>query len=184
MILFIDACVRKEKSRTRYLAEKLLDKLEDEEIVTRVLDDENLKALDGESLKKREELLENGNLNDESFRLAKEFSKADKIVIAAPYWDMSYPALLKIYLELINISGITFVYGENGRPKGLCNAKELSYVTTSGGFIHNNFGFDYVKALANNFWGIEKTEFYKAEGLDIIGNDPEKIVETQIEKRQ
>ncbi len=183
MILFIDACVRKEKSRTRYLAKKLLEKYGDEEVITRALADENLKALDGETLKKRDELLENNNLSDESLKLAVEFSKADKIVIAAPYWDMSFPALLKIYLELINASGITFVYEEDGIPKGLCNAKELSYVTSAGGFIgENNFGFDYVKALASNFWGVDKINFYKAEGLDIIGNNPDKIIKEQIKK--
>ena len=86
-------------------------------------------------------------------------------------------------LELINVSGITFVDGEDGIPKGLCNAKELSYVTSAGGFIgENNFGFDYVKALASNFWGVDKINFYKAEGLDIIGNNPDKIIKEQIKK--
>ena len=38
-----------------------------------------------------------------------------------------------------------------------------------------NFGYDYVCGLCQLF-GIPKTYFASAEGLDIIGNDPAKIM--------
>ena len=33
-------------------------------------------------------------------------ANADKIVIAAPFWDMSFPSLLKVYIENIYTIGI------------------------------------------------------------------------------
>jgi FMN-dependent NADH-azoreductase len=102
---------------------------------------------------------------------------ADVIVIAAPYWDMMFPAVLKTYLENVTVSGITFCYSEQGTPKSLCRAKALYYVTTAGGFIgQNDFGFSYVKALAQSFFGIPHIHRYAAEGLDIFGADPEMIM--------
>lgn len=44
------------------------------------------------------------------FKYAHEFANADLIVIAAPFWDLSIPALLKVYIENIAVDGITFEY--------------------------------------------------------------------------
>ena len=49
-------------------------------------------------------------------------------------------------------------------------------MTTAGGPIINNMGYDYVKALANTFYGIKNTMCFKAEGLDIWGADVEGIM--------
>ena len=173
-ILFIDACVRKQ-SRTLRLARCVLKDLEGE-VSERRLVTEHLQPLDGESLEKRNQLLAEGIISDEMFRYAREFAGADIIVIAAPYWDMNFPALLKLYLEQITVCGITFQYSEEGVPKGLCRAKKLIYVTTAGGPVCFNFGFDYVNALSEQFWGIKETLFFKAENLDIEGNDVEQIM--------
>ena len=98
-------------------------------------------------------------------------------MIAAPYWDLMFPAVLKTYLENITVSVITFQYSEEGRPQSLCRAKTLHYVTTAGGFIEqNDFGFSYVEALAQNFFGISEIHRYAAEGLDIFGADVETIL--------
>ena len=100
-------------------------------------------------------------------------------MIAAPYWDLMFPAVLKTYFENVTVSGITFRYSDQGRPESLCKAKTLYYVTTSGGFIaENDFGFSYVKALAQNFFGIAYIHRYSAEGLDIFGADVESILQT------
>ena len=86
--------------------------------------------------------------------------------------------LKKFYFENITVLGITFEYSEKGRPVSKCNAKKLYYITTSGGYIgNNNFGFDYVKALAENFFGINDISFYSAEGLDIFGADVKGIID-------
>ena len=142
-ILFVNACF-KEGSRTNELARHLLDKLEGE-IETVDLYEESLKPLDAELLSKRDELLKSGKTDDGFLRLARQFASADIIVVAAPYWDLLFPAVLRTYLENITVCGITFRYSDKGIPVGLCKAEKLYYVTTAGGFIgENNFGFDYI----------------------------------------
>lgn len=172
-ILFVNACVR-ENSRTLDIAKIALEKLNN--AYTEVnLQKTDLKPLNRESLDIREKLILQGDFSDTMFSLAKDFAAADKIVIAAPYWDLAFPALLKIYLEQITVSGITFRYAK-GVPQGLCRAKRLIYVTTAGGIIYDNFGFEYVKALAQKLYGIGEVLFFKAENLDIDGNDVNDIL--------
>ena len=124
--------------------------------------------------------IEEGSVSfyDPIFYLARQFSKADSIVIAAPYWDLSFPAALKQYFEQINVLGITFEYSAEGTPIPLCAAKELIYITTAGGaFVPEEYGFGYVKALAQGFYGIKNVRQIKAIGLDIYGADADQIIE-------
>ena len=174
-ILFINACARP-NSRTYELAGHLLAKIEGE--ITQVdLYKTDVKPIDNEELEKRTKNIKECNFSCKEFEAAKQFSYADTIVIAAPFWDLSFPAVLKSYFENITVSGVTFEYSEEGRPIPKCNAKKLYYITTSGGYIgENNFGFDYVKALAENFFGIADVRFFSAEGLDIFGADVKKIM--------
>lgn len=175
MILFINVCVRKE-SRTKRLAECLLKKLNDE-IKEVTLEKEGISPLDNKTLELRTKLAESKNYNNPIFDYAKDFAKADTIVIASPFWDLSFPASLKCYIEAINIPGLTFEYSPDGIPYGLCKAKKLYYVTTSGGKIFNEeYGFGYIKSLCNNFYGIKDVSFIKAENLDVVGSDVESIL--------
>ena len=174
-ILFINACVRP-GSRTLELAETLLQKLPGNIDEVR-LSEAPLTALNLTGLEKRNQAIQENNFSDPMFDAAKQFASADVIVIAAPYWDLMFPAALKIYLENITVSDITFRYSSEGRPESLCKAKKLYYVTTAGGFIgQNDFGFSYVKALAQNFFGISEIHRYAAEGLDIFGADAAEIM--------
>lgn len=179
MILFVNACVRKE-SRTEKLAETLLKKLALDYEEIRLIDIDFPKT-DEELLKNRYSLVDAQKYDDESFAAARKFAAADTIVIAAPYWDLSFPANLKQYIEHINILGITFEYTPEGLPKGLCKADKLYYVTTAGGsYVPEEFGFGYIKALAENFYGIKEVELIKAVGLDIYGADVEAIMNDAI----
>lgn len=173
-ILFINACVRKD-SRTLVLAKKVMKDIKGE-IVELNLNLENIEPLNTELLEKRDSLIKDGKLDDPMFRYARQFAQADEIVIAAPFWDLSFPAKLKIYLEQITVSGITFKY-MGGRPKGLCKAKKLTYVTTSGGPIFDDFGYTYVKTLAQKFYGIEKAEAVRAMNLDVDMISAEELME-------
>ena len=170
MVLMIDACARPQ-SRTRILAGTAC-KMMSERIDRLDLFQQNLRPLDHEALAKREPFVCSADYSDDMFRFAKQFRDADEIVIAAPYWDLSFPAILKCYLEAICVNGLTFRYNDQGIPEGLCKAKRLVYVTTSGGFIpERNFGYDYIKQLCADFFGITETVYIKAEGLDIYGAD-------------
>ena len=174
MILFVNGCVR-ENSRTLELAQAVLAK-ETETIEEVRLYPDGPEGLDAEKLAIRDELLATGDLDHPMLRWANQFAAADAIVIAAPYWDLAFPAKVRAYLEEVTVSGVTFRYGENGIPQGLCRAKRLVYVTTAGGPIFQNYGFEYIKALAQDFYGIPDVSIVKAEGLDIWGADPEAIM--------
>ena len=175
MILYIDACVRGD-SRTRELGEALLSRLSGD--VVRVnIGEMKFDITDEVFLKKRDSLIAKRMFDDDSFKLARQFAEADTIVIAAPYWDLSFPAALKQYIEKINVLGITFEYTAEGYPMGLCKADKLYYVMTAGGnYVPEEFGYGYIMALAENFYGIKEVRLIKATGLDIYGNDPEKIM--------
>ena len=178
-VLFVNACVR-EQSRTLLLARHLLSRLSAQVSELR-LEDMDLNPLTKHSLARRDALLRQGRWEDPSFCLARQFADADCIVIAAPYWDFGFPALLKIYLETVTVSGITFCY-EEGRPRGLCKAKKLYYITTAGGPILSDFGFSYVRSLAENLYGIGETSCIRAENLDMDGEDVALILEDTIEE--
>ena len=173
-ILLINACVRK-KSRTIKLARQVAKELGGN-VTELFLEKERIKPMYGLPLVDRTILLDCGDIWDETFDYAWQFAKADVIIFAAPYWDMSFPAILKIYIESINISGIAFEYKPDGSVNGLCKAQKLFYVSTSGGSIDPEYGYGYVKSLANNFWGIQDTKLITATGLDIKGADVDQIM--------
>ena len=176
MVLFINACVRKE-SRTKDLADYLLSKRNEpyEEID---LNSIRFPMVDEDFLNWRDRMIAEGDFSDPRFDLAKQFAAADHIVIAAPFWDLSFPAALKQYFEQICVRGITFYYTKEGIPVGLCRAKGLTYITTAGGdFFPEEYGAGYVKALAGNFYGIPEFRLIKATGLDIIGADVDGIID-------
>lgn len=191
MILFINACVRA-SSRTKRLADHLLDGLhknrlkgaeeasvwsDGKEVKEVRLTEISFPFVDEAFLQKRDSLLQDKTYEDPMFSLARDFAAADTIVIAAPYWDLSFPSVLKQYLEQITVTGVTFFYTEEGIPQGLCRAKRLYYVTTSGGpLFAEEYGFGYVKAMAQGFFGIPEVTMIKAENLDIIGADVDKII--------
>ena len=171
-ILFVNACVR-EESRTFKLATELLAGLNGE-IQTLNLEDLNLKPLDEEGINTRVTDLE-------AQKYAREFAESDVIVIAAPMWDLSFPAILKLYIENISISGVTFKYTEKGIV-GLCKAKKLYYISTAGGQFVPNFGFEYIKSLANIIYGINEVKLFYSEGLDVWGNDVSAILNETTKK--
>lgn len=183
-LLFIDACVR-EESRTRRLTDKLLDKI-NESYDEVCLKDITFPVVDDSFLRERDLLASGNDFDNPIFKLAKQFADAEEIVIAAPYWDLSFPATLKQYLEQVNVVGITFKYSEEGIPVGLCKAKRLWVVSTAGGFYApEEYGFGYIKALAESYYGIQDVRQIKALGLDIVGADVEKILldaENEIQK--
>lgn len=173
--LYVNACVRKD-SRTEKLAKELLSRLNSpyEEIR---LADISFPVVTGEYLNLRDRLLREKAYTHPMFALARQFCRAQTVVIASPYWDLSFPAMLKQYLEQVNVVGITFRYSEDGVPVGLCRAKRLFYVTTAGGlYAPEEYGFGYVKALSQNYYGIRDVRKLEALGLDIAGADVDAIM--------
>ena len=153
-----------------------------------VIEEIDLNSLDievqtGEFIARRDAFLKAGDFSDCMFDLAKQLIAADHIVIGAPYWDLSFPAKLKMYLERCSVDKLTFIYNDHGVPEGQCRAESLTYITTAGGFIGSlNFGFDYVKGLCSVLFGIKKFHFAAADGIDIVGIDVEAKLEEAKER--
>lgn len=179
MILYINACVRQD-SRTDRIARALLNQLggDYEELY---LPDSDILPLNAERLNKRTQLIESGQYNDPLFDYAKQFALADTIVIAAPFWDLSFPAILRIYLENIYVIGVVSEYGADGMPHGLCKAEKLYYVTTAGGPYTADYSYDHIRELATICFGIKETKLIKAEMLDVDGFDADEIVRSTID---
>ena len=176
MILYINACVRAQ-SRTDLLARELLDALGDEYEEVK-LEDLKLQPLYNETLEKRSKLVDAGDFSDPMFYLAKQFAKADVIVIGAPYWDMSFPSILKIYLENIFVVGIVTKYNEEGIPEGMCNGKRMFYVTTAGGEYVSDYSYAYCRDVFTKYFGFVDTNLIDASNLDIVGANVDEILET------
>ena len=181
MILFVNACVRPE-SRTLKLAKHVLSKL-DGEVQEVNLEKENIQPLNLETLMQRDALLKAKEFDAPMLKYAKQFAAADTVVIAAPYWDLSFPAMLKNYIEAVTVNGITFTYSEQGFPVSLNNIKKVIYVTTAGGPTTNmDFGCEYVTGVCKSLYGIPEVKCYKAEMLDVVGFNADEILAKVMEE--
>ena len=180
-ILFVDSTLR-ENSRTLFLAKKYLEKL-DGQINRLILADSKVKPLNKQSLAKYGQDVANKDYSDEMYDFAKEFSNSDMVVIAAPFYNFSIPALLHDYLEMVCSQGVTFDLDSNGDYYSLCKIKKLVYITTAGGYIpQQDHGFGYINQLCQQFFKIKDVEYIKADGIDLVGNDCEKILADVIDK--
>ena len=190
-LLFVDACVRGERSRTLKLARRFLEAYRranpEDEIVERDLMEERLEPQYPEVLAERDALWEAGRLEEPMFAPARQFAAADKIVLAAPFWDLSYPAILKIYLERISVTNITFGYDESGRSVGLCRAEKLLFITTRGGDFSRpetswmESGAGHIRALCA-MYGIPSFLLLCAEGLDDVRNDKDALMARALDR--
>lgn len=181
-MLVVDCCIRGEESATRKYYRAYLEKagIPAEEIMVLDLSREEVASLDADGLKRRDDLCARKAFDDAMFAFARQFRDAEEILIAAPFWDLSFPALLKSYLEQVCVTGLTFGYAEDGACVGYCRAKRLLYFSTCGGFFgERNLGFEYVKALAAML-GIETCVPYIAEGLDIDPARRDEVLEQAI----
>ena len=178
MILYVNCCAR-ENSRTDILAREVIKRIGDE-VVELNLYKENLKSLDGKAVAKRDSLAAAGNFSDPMFDYAKQFMSADTIVIGAPFWDYSFPSLLKTYIENVFCVGLISVYDENGVPHGTCKAKKLYYVSTAGGPFIPEYSYEWIKAVVTRSFGIPETQLIYAENLDLVGYNPDEIMEKAI----
>ena len=168
-LLFVDCCIRREASRTRKLAEAFLANVpRGWRVETLTLMDEPLLPLMEGWFSQREELLRQGDLKHRRFDYAWQFQRADAILIAAPFYDLSIPALLKVYIENVSVDGITFLCDENGL-QGACRAQSMTLLTSRGGFYDGSpdeMGSRYMEALCR-FFGTGTYHCIAADGVDM-----------------
>jgi len=174
--LYIDCCIRGEQSRTKRLAEAFLAAYgarENVEITRLTLMDEPLIPFSNGFFWQREQMIERGELNHLRFRYAHQFQQAERIIIAAPFWDLSFPALLKVYIENLCVQGITFDCNDENGCFGVCRAEKMLFLTTRGGSMDGSpmdNGTKYLGDMAK-FFGIPAFDHIAADGLD-MGLEP------------
>ena len=171
-LMVIDACMRDGDSRTRRILEPLVAELGKRyEIETVRLDGEDYAAVGRRVLAERS----SGYVPEETVALARRLAAADRVVIAAPFWDMSFPAILKVFIENMSLFNITF--RDNGSYfEGLCRSEKVLYVTTRGMNVRTGDPLEaatpYLKALSA-LWGWGEVVTVAAENLDY--STPEEI---------
>jgi len=185
-VLYIDCCIRRELSRTRLLAEAFLKIIANDdafEIEWLCLMDEPLHYFVDGFFDQRERLIAEGRFDHPRFRYAHQFQQANKIIIAAPFWDLSFPALLKVYIENLCVEGITFGCDETG-TFGTCQADRLLFLTTRGDDLTDSpleMGARYLEAMCT-FWGIKRFDCIAADGMDLGLEAPQVILERAIQR--
>ena len=187
-LLFVNCCIsrRGAGSRTHALAEAFLAAFRaahpdaaEEEITPETL--LALKPFDAALLQKRDALAEAGNFDAPVYALARQFREADAVVVAAPFWDLSYPAALRTYIEYISANGLTYHYEADG-CHGDCRAEKLAYLTSGGDLEQpESLGVLYWKQLCAMF-GIPAFSYVFAGGLDLDPAKTEEILTEACEK--
>ena len=171
--LIVDCCIRGGASRTKRLLEAFRAALPEtytQEYLN--LEAEQLRYFTEAYMDERQKRLEENELTHPRFRYAHQFAEADLIVIAAPFWDLSFPALLKVYIEQVSLDGITFTTA-TGALTGSCRASHMVFLTTRGGFYTGDaqeMGSRYLDAL-HTFFGIGAYTCIAADGMDVQGFD-------------
>jgi len=163
-LLIINACSNK-NSKTLKLTKDII-KLFDNDYAIDIINTYALpfSFINDEIIEKRN----NGKYDESAYKYANMIKNADRIIIAAPLWDMSFPASLKVFIENIMIPNVLFRY-EDDKAIGLSNAKKLLYITTIGGKVNINYGFEEIKGIAN-LWGINDVNSISIDLVDVIPN--------------
>ncbi len=176
-VLFMNAAFR-DGSRTKRLAEYYLQTFHGTDEVERLeLGVDVPMPLDQTRLREYNAAVSAHEFSGNMFDYARQFAKADEILIAAPFWNFGLPAVLSAYLELVCSQGVCFDIDEKGNYISLCRAEKLVFFTTAGGYIPEvNCAFGFLQDLCEAFFGIEDVRCYQAEGLDIDGTDVEAVL--------
>lgn len=109
-----------------------------------------------------------------SNNLLEQLLAADIIVIGAPLYNFTIHSALKTWIDYITRPGITFGYGEDGRPIGLVIGKKVYVAMASGGVYSegpgqvNDFVVPYLQAFLG-FLGMTDLTAFRAEGLKVPG---------------
>ena len=166
-LLYIDACIRNGESRTKRIATPIIEALKERyDVNTLTLNELPLEVVTEELITKRNA----GDIDPVVMSWAEMVRDADRIVIAAPFWDMSIPAALKVFLELCSIFDVTFK-SDDKTCYGNCKAEKMLFITTRGMDIATGDVLEqatsYLKALSW-LWGIGPLQVVAAQNMDYV----------------
>lgn len=172
-LIVINACVRQADSRTLRIAEPIIKALAERYDTVRydLPEMEWLRPLTPALYAERG----NGSIPAWAMEAAKNISEADRILIASPFWDMSFPAALKCFFEQTSLFDVTFT--DNGSTCiGLCKAPKVLYITTRGMDIATGDPLEqatpYIRAIGS-LWNLGELTTIAAQNMDY--SSPEEI---------
>lgn len=163
-LFYIDSCLRS-GSNTKVIADALIDRLSERyEVETIKLSDYDFPVVKDDILNERS----SGYVPEEYVQIARKIADADRLVIAAPFWDMSFPSALKVFFENMSLFNVTFASNEK-ECYGLCKAEKVLYITTRGMNIKTGDEMEqatpYIKAISK-LWGLGELHVIAAENMD------------------
>ncbi|MFA8387338.1 MAG: FMN-dependent NADH-azoreductase [Pelagibaca sp.] len=135
-VLRIDASARRDGSESRALTQRIVDRLDPQNIIHRdlataipTIDSDWLAANWTKEDERSDEQRATLALSDS---LIEEIKAADTLVIGTPIYNFGIPANLKAWIDQIARAGLTFRYTEAG-PEGLLTGKRAIIAIASGG---------------------------------------------------
>jgi FMN-dependent NADH-azoreductase len=121
--------------------------------------------------------------------LSDQFLAADKYIFAAPMWNLSYPPMVKAYVDgAVVVQGKTFTYSPKG-PVGLLQGKHKKAIIleASGGqytgtpMESRTDASNYLRDMLN-FIGIDDVEIITAEGMTQFPDKRESLINAANDK--
>lgn len=165
-LVVINACVRERDSRTLRIAEPVIEALSGRYKITRY----DLPQMEGVIPLNPNFFAERGRGEVPAWAMdaARAIADADRVLIAAPFWDMSFPAVLKAFFEQTSLFEVTFT--DTGKTcKGLCKGPKVLYITTRGMDISTGDAREqatpYLKALGT-LWNLGDLTTIAAQNMD------------------
>jgi FMN-dependent NADH-azoreductase len=174
-VLRVDSSARAEGSMSRWVADELIEQLQENEgtVEVRVRD----LAVDAPSFvdaawvganftppEQRNE--EQRAVLAESDALVSELKAADVLVIGVPIYNFGIPAALKAWVDMVARARLTFHYTENG-PVALLKGKRAYLAVASGGTAVGSdidFATGYLRHVLG-FLGIDDVQIVAADRL-------------------
>jgi len=181
-ILFINACYNYEKSRTLYLAKKIFEKFDidsnfDFEEVR--LKDLHLLPLSEERLKLRFDLANKHLFDMDMLTYSKKILSADIVVIAAPFYDFSYPSILKLFIENVSVPNLMYTYSKDGY-EGFARGRKFIYMTTRGSNLPDSEDFGYLSMdRMFKLFGFKESQLIGFAGTDFY-SEPYKEIDNMV----
>ncbi|PPJ96763.1 FMN-dependent NADH-azoreductase, partial [Staphylococcus aureus] len=111
--------------------------------------------------------------------LSDEFAAADKYIFVTPMWNLSFPAVVKAYIDAVAVAGKAFKYTAEGAV-GLLTDKKALLIQSRGGIYSEGpaadfeLGNRYLQTILG-FFGVPSVEELVIEGHNQMPEKAEEI---------
>ena len=195
-ILYIQASPRSGRSKSIAVADAFLKAYKKKHPSTTItsidLFKEDLPSFDGLAVQAKYTILhgrEHSKVETQAWadieKVIKQFTSADKYVLAIPMWNFSIPYRLKQYLDILVQPGYTFSFDEKTGYSGLVKGKPLLAVYARGGEYppqSESEAFDMQKKYIEQIFGFMGFQNIKTIIIEpTIKNGP-KVAKTNLDQ--